>query len=53
MTELEEASWDCVRYFLEWETVVNKFKWGEGGGRLVIDKGLYYDTVTHRIQLNY
>ena len=53
MTELEEASWDCVPYFLEWETAVNIFKWREGGGRLVIDKGLYYDTVTHRIQLNY
>lgn len=32
MTELEEGSWGCVPYFfLEWETVVNKFKWGEGG----------------------
>ena len=40
-------------FFLEWGTVVNIFKWGEGWGRLVIDKGLYYDTVTHRIQLNY
>ena len=33
MTELEEASWDCVPYILEWETVVNIFKSGEGGGK--------------------
>ena len=53
MTELEEASWDCVPYFFQsgrrWLTNSS----GGRGGRLVIDKGLYYDTVTHRIQLNY